>query len=206
MNMVPRSASIGGRRAIAAEGSVQRTDAVRDARSKPGQSVPPPPSSALPIRHLRWAVPVLSVVALTLPAAALREGSDVAPELLFPSILGEVVFPHKAHFNDMEISCRSCHHETNARALDIPHEEYFADFWIDCTTCHHPSSEPREAMSCSACHRCPVHCADETLSSKVVIHASCWGCHEIGTGAEASAGCVLCHSGPKQAWGAEEAP
>jgi len=143
------------------------------------------------------------VVALGLPVAA-DEDRVITPELVFSSTVGEVVFPHKAHFNDMEIACESCHHETNARMLDIPHREYFADFWIDCTTCHHPSEEPQKAMSCSACHHCPVHCTDETLSSKVVIHASCWGCHEIGTGAEASAACVSCHSGPKQAWHEDE--
>ena len=139
------------------------------------------------------------VVALGLPVAA-DEDRQITPELVFSSTVGEVVFPHKAHFNDMEIACESCHHETNARMLDIPHREYFADFWIDCTTCHHPSEEPQKAMSCSACHHCPVQCTDETLSSKVVIHASCWGCHEIGAGAEASASCVSCHSGPKRAW------
>ena len=102
--------------------------------------------------------------------------------------------------------CEACHHETNARMLDIPHVEYFADFWIDCTTCHHPSSEPQRAMSCSACHHCPTHCADETLSSKVVIHASCWRCHEVGAGAAASGACATCHAGPKRAWGDGERP
>lgn len=146
---------------------------------------------------------MVSAISLGLPAAA-DDHPEATPELVFSSTIGGVVFPHKAHFNDMEIACESCHHETNARMLDIPHREYFADFWIDCTTCHHPSEQPQKSMSCSACHHCPVHCADETLSSKVVIHANCWGCHEIGTGAEASAGCVSCHSGPKQAWREDE--
>lgn len=136
--------------------------------------------------------------------AVAGDGPAVTPNLVFSSSVGDVVFPHKVHFNDMEIACESCHHETNARMLDIPHKEYFADFWIDCTTCHHPSEQPRQPTSCSACHHNLVRCADETLSSKVVIHASCWECHEIGTGAEASAGCVSCHSGPKQSWHGEE--
>lgn len=148
---------------------------------------------------------VVTASAMLLGLAAIADDhQEVTPELVFSSTIGDVVFPHEAHFNDMEIACESCHHETNARMLDIPHREYFADFWIDCTTCHHPSEQPQKSMSCSACHHCPVHCADETLSSKVVIHANCWGCHEIGTGAEASAGCVSCHTGPKQAWRKDE--
>ena len=149
-------------------------------------------------------IAAMAAMVLLAAAAASEDGPSVAPELVFPSSVGEVVFPHKVHFNDMEIACESCHHETNARMLDIPHREYFADFWIDCTTCHHPSDQPRRAMSCSACHHCPVHCADETLSSKVVIHQSCWGCHEIGVGAEASSSCVTCHSGEKRSWSLEE--
>lgn len=141
-----------------------------------------------------------------LVSAAAGRDPTPAPELVFPSSLGEVVFPHQAHFNDMEIECEACHHETNARMLDIPHVEYFADFWIDCATCHHPSSEPQRAMSCSACHHCPTHCADESLSSKVVIHASCWRCHEVGAGAAASAACATCHAGPQRAWGDGEGP
>jgi hypothetical protein len=29
----------------------------------------------------------------------------------------------------------------------------------------------------------------------VVIHKSCWKCHEAETGAEAGAGCFECHAG-----------
>jgi Zn finger protein HypA/HybF involved in hydrogenase expression len=76
----------------------------------------------------------------------------------------------------------------------MPHPEYFEDFWIRCETCHHVAAEPGCAQSCSACHHgSPASIADETLSSKVVIHQSCWECHPTSTGREASLGCALCH-------------
>lgn len=113
--------------------------------------------------------------------------------LVFPSEVGTVTFSHKAHFNDMEIECQTCHHEVDAQKLKLPHPEYFADFWIDCQTCHHESDAPRPAQACRACHHRPTDSADETLSPKVVVHESCWSCHESGTGVEASRGCPTCH-------------
>jgi hypothetical protein len=123
--------------------------------------------------------------------------------ITFPSEVGAVEFPHKMHFNDMELDCQSCHHEVDARKLDYPHEEYFADFWIDCKICHPEQPGPAPAQSCDNCHhdasRCEG-CADETLSPKVVIHQSCWGCHEAGTGEQASRSCETCHSGDRTGW------
>jgi len=113
--------------------------------------------------------------------------------LVFPSEVGTVTFHHKAHFNDMEIGCQTCHHEVDARKLELPHPEYFADFWIDCQTCHHESDEARPAQACRTCHHRTTDSADETLSPKVVVHESCWTCHESGTGVEASRGCPTCH-------------
>lgn len=120
----------------------------------------------------------------------------------FPSAVGEVEFPHQMHFDDMEVECQTCHHEVNAANLDYPHEDYFADFWIDCRTCHRDNPEPTYAQACDHCHHdasaCKT-CADETLSPKVVIHLSCWQCHEIATGEAASRSCKTCHAGPKSA-------
>jgi hypothetical protein len=119
--------------------------------------------------------------------------------ILTEDAVGEVEFPHLEHVDDFGIECDECHHEINAAALDIPHEDYFEDFWIDCETCHGNGEPTREAVSCAECHHDqPGELSDETLSSKVVIHKSCWTCHEIGTGSEASSECVTCHSGPKK--------
>jgi hypothetical protein len=85
--------------------------------------VPGPTLTTQSRRRLRRAAAALAAAALALAPAAFGEDPEVAPELVFPSSVGEVVFPHKAHFNDMEIACSSCHHETNARMLDIPHRE-----------------------------------------------------------------------------------
>jgi len=108
----------------------------------------------------------------------------------------DVCFPHEVHVADLEIECETCHHETNAASLGSPHASYFDDFWIDCNTCHKPQGAPAASTACSGCHNgLPSDLADETLSSKVVIHQSCWECHEIGTGADASRSCSSCHSG-----------
>ena len=138
----------------------------------------------------------MMAIAIVARASTVTEQAASGPDVFVSeSSVGEVRFPHRAHFEDLEIDCRECHHETDARVLDIPHREYFQDFWIDCTTCHHASDTPRVPTSCSTCHVRRAGNADETLSSKVVIHASCWRCHEVGTGRDASAGCGQCHVG-----------
>ena len=101
-------------------------------------------------------------------------------------------------FEEFEFECATCHHYINAAKLEFPHENYFDDFWIDCKVCHHESGSAKlTAQSCSNCHHTlPTNIADETLSSKVVIHKNCWECHEVGTAEEASQNCKFCHTGP----------
>ena len=107
----------------------------------------------------------------------------------------DVRFPHEMHFANLEIECESCHHETRAETLKPPHPSYFEDFWANCETCHKPAGQSSDSMACSSCHHdSPTDLADETLSSKVVVHQICWGCHEVGTGANASRSCRFCHS------------
>ncbi len=114
---------------------------------------------------------------------------------LAPGALGPARFPHEKHATELEIACASCHHETNAKPLTLPHPEYFHDFWIDCAVCHRKQGDPPlEPQACSACHQArDGDATDQTLSAKVVIHKNCWTCHEVGTGAAASAGCKTCH-------------
>jgi hypothetical protein len=116
-----------------------------------------------------------------------------------PSSIGEVSFQHEYHFTELELECKTCHHEAMAATLKFPHEDYFKDFWIDCKICHHEARKTAlPAQACSNCHHTvPTTIADETLSAKVVIHKDCWKCHETGTGAEASQECKFCHQGPR---------
>ncbi len=111
--------------------------------------------------------------------------------------MGEIIFPHDEHVEEMELECDECHHETNAAPLDYPHEEYFDDLWIDCQACHRKAgSEDLEPQSCYECHNEKMKSiADEHLSPKVVLHRSCWECHEVETGPAASESCELCHTG-----------
>jgi hypothetical protein len=145
--------------------------------------------------------PVLWVLALPLPAgASLLEGEGPGPPAIVrsPAAIGQVLFPHSFHADDLGIECGDCHHEVNAQRLQMPHEEYFDDFWIDCRICHR-AEVVRAPGSCRDCHHgTPSTIADETLSSKVVVHKSCWGCHESGTGSEASRSCSFCHKGGEE--------
>jgi hypothetical protein len=142
----------------------------------------------------------LGMVAATLVSASAELAqAPVAPppsgEIVSPSAIGEVRFPHSLHAEELGFDCSDCHHETAASRLRMPHEEYFEDFWIDCRTCHVESDSPVAPQSCAGCHHAsPVSTADETLSAKVVVHRKCWECHDSGTGEEASQGCGFCHA------------
>jgi len=117
----------------------------------------------------------------------------------FPSSVGEVIFHHQMHIKDLGIKCVECHHQINAKKLNTPHPDYFKSSSIKCGVCHGESEKiEQKAYVCSQCHRTnPINIADETLSAKVVVHKSCWKCHAVGIGKEASKGCEKCHSGKK---------
>ena len=141
-----------------------------------------------------WIAPVIVLVA----AAGTPSSPGAAPDTASrddPAAIPPAYFPHDEHAEDFEIDCAECHHETDAAPLTFPHTDYFDDFWIDCRICHHePGAAAIEAQRCSACHHGPNgDITDETLSAKVVVHQSCWSCHEVGTGAEAAARCADCH-------------
>ena len=124
---------------------------------------------------------------------------EIPSEIDIPSSIGEVIFPHQMHIEDMEIECVECHHEINATKLITPHPEYFKSSWINCKICHNGSENIKQKIyTCSKCHHTTLtSIADETLSAKVVVHKKCWQCHDVETGKEASANCEMCHSGEK---------
>ena len=126
------------------------------------------------------------------PASAAGSGSSMPDVIVFESALGDVHFPHKRH---QKMRCNRCHHQIHARELDTPHEEYFEASWIKCQNCHESNSQFGDGyFKCSGCHHAdPESIIDETISSKVVIHESCWKCHKSGTGVTASEGCSYCH-------------
>jgi len=159
---------------------------------------------SLLVAALLVALPSLSVPPEGPGAGRLREEvSSAAPQeartaaVATPPLMGEVIFPHDEHSEEMEVECDECHHETNASPLAFPHPEMFDDFWVDCQICHHAEGSVRlEPQACSNCHSATTKdAADETLSAKVVIHERCWSCHEVGVGAEASDACEDCHTG-----------
>jgi hypothetical protein len=116
-------------------------------------------------------------------------------EILIESSVGYVIFPHDFHVTGVEMECVECHHQIHAVELDTPHPDYLASSWINCQACHNPDSASDQVYyQCGECHHTDQdNIADETLSSKVVVHKSCWKCHDTRTGVEASQGCVDCH-------------
>lgn len=135
------------------------------------------------------------VVLAPVPVAPADPESPAPVEIVSPSSVGEVVFPHQKHFEELSIGCGDCHHETSAAVLKMPHPQYFEDFWIDCAVCHREDDAPLASLSCSSCHpSAPTSIADQTLSAKVAIHRSCWRCHETGSGESATASCAQCHN------------
>lgn len=143
-----------------------------------------------------------SLLALWLAAAGatVQQGAPgpEPPELLrLPAPDGEVVFPHRAHTDDFGVECKVCHHELNARPLNTPHEGYLSDVEIDCQGCHGgQAGTDRPVLACSRCHQgSAASRGHQTLSAKAAIHQSCWACHEVRTGAQASKACPTCHAG-----------
>ena len=131
-----------------------------------------------------------------------EEQTDASPAdpgmpdiVTFNSSVGNVHFPHKLHVEDLELECVKCHHQISAVKLETPHPGYLESSWINCQLCHDPNQQTGKTYyKCSECHHDnPNNITDETLSSKVVTHKSCWTCHESGTGVKASKGCRGCH-------------
>ena len=131
-----------------------------------------------------------------------EEQTDASPAnpgmpdvVTFNSSVGNVLFPHKLHVEDLELDCVKCHHQISAVNLETPHPDYLKSSWINCQLCHDPNQRTDKThYKCSECHHeGPDNITDETLSSKVVTHKSCWTCHESGTGVKASKGCPECH-------------
>jgi len=122
--------------------------------------------------------------------------SNMPGEITFKSSVGDVLFDHKAHVKDQQVECVECHHQIHAGDLDTPHPDYMKSSWISCNICHDTESAKNgKYYKCSHCHLSnPDDIADETLSSKVVTHKSCWNCHEAGKGVEASKSCTECHA------------
>jgi hypothetical protein len=151
---------------------------------------------------METAMRVLSLVLLvalmaSAPASAAPADPEapVPAEIVSPTSVGEVVFPHGRHVEELEFACTECHHETRAAVLAMPHPQYFADFWIDCKVCHREGSAPLVPQACSACHHSSLsNIADQTSSVKVAVHRSCWRCHESGSGEKATANCAFCHN------------
>jgi len=123
------------------------------------------------------------------------EDASTLQEILIESSVGDVIFPHDFHVTGVDMECVECHHQIHAVELDTPHPDYLTSSWINCQACHSPESDSAQVYYlCGECHHENLsNIADETLSSKVVVHKSCWKCHDTRTGVEASQGCVDCH-------------
>jgi hypothetical protein len=131
--------------------------------------------------------------AATLEAPAKPARRPKMPNIVtFESSVGDVQFPHRVH---QKMGCKKCHHQINAEDLVTPHDEYLSSSGATCIRCHDEAQNNDVYYGCVKCHHSNLeNIADETLSSKVVLHKNCWNCHLSGTGAEASQRCSECHS------------
>jgi len=129
------------------------------------------------------------------PSDSSATSADMPDVVIFDSSVGEVHFPHKLHVEDLDLECMQCHHQIHAKELNTPHPGYLTSSWISCQSCHNTNSaDSKKYYKCVDCHHLnPANVADETLSSKVVVHKSCWKCHASGTGVQASESCSDCH-------------
>ena len=149
---------------------------------------------------------IFGILAVGLQLSAQEEPStktaeSTAPDIIhFPSPVGEVAFPHRMHSEDLGMDCADCHHPIKAAPIESPHPQYFEKSDVKCQSCHHASDSTSPQQKCAACHDRDAVIPNHELSSKVAIHQTCSGCHEIGTGKDAAASCVVCHSGPKSPW------
>ena len=143
----------------------------------------------------RWAEIAHPVPSVDESSDSPATNPDLPNMVTFESSVGDVHFPHKLHVEDLELECMECHHQIHAVVLDTPHPDYMESSWIKCQICHELNSEmSKKYYKCSDCHHSDLeNIADETLSSKVVVHKSCWKCHASGTGVQASEGCADCH-------------
>ena len=150
---------------------------------------------------IKYFLAAASVILLAVSHSPSKADTEtIPPEKRFSSTLGEVIFQHQKHIREHGIKCPVCHHPVIAKKLDTPHPAYFRSSPVDCKVCHNDSEKTKKTVyTCSGCHRSnPISIADETLSSKVVIHKMCWDCHEVGTDKESSKLCKKCHSGEKR--------
>jgi len=133
--------------------------------------------------------------------AGTKPAAPVPPkEVVFPGPVGQVVFPHAMHVDDVGASCTDCHHPVTAPKLETPHPQYFKECQVPCASCHHSGGEVHASHNCGSCHKEPGPSTSRVPSIKVAMHRTCGNCHDIGTGKDASASCSFCHKGPRTPW------
>ncbi len=149
----------------------------------------------------RGLLPVLAAMAVAAaPFLAASDGTEDAGDMVFPSVVGEVHFPHDFHVEELEVECEACHHPVTGSVLDTPHPDYLSGCGVECTTCHGGVGRNVEEMNCESCHAAAFRVGHQRLSLKVAVHRTCSTCHEMGTGSVAGASCKTCHSGPPRPW------
>lgn len=152
-----------------------------------------------------WAA-VLLLVGLGLEKAVAQSQGNVPKhgppeELVFPSPIGAVTFPHALHVSDLGASCPDCHHPAAAPPLNTPHPQWLPKAGHQCLACHGKKETLASHFACGDCHSQPLPASHGVIPSrKVAIHLTCARCHELGTAQDASKACVHCHGGPKAAW------
>lgn len=163
------------------------------------------PCSHIHLTHTLWAM-VLLLVGFV-PSRTVAQSQKNVPghappeELVFPSPIGTVTFPHAFHVSDLGASCPDCHHPAAAPPLNTPHPQWLPKAGHQCLACHGKKETLASHFACSDCHSQPVPGSRGVVPSrKVAIHLTCARCHELGTAQDASKACGNCHGGEKAPW------
>lgn len=158
---------------------------------------------------------IVAVIGYTLP----KEEEPIPQRVLFENTAGNVVFDHILHAETYNISCETCHHESDQPREDVQkcgachgvdfeknhfkehHTKTFNDLDA-CVTCHHMELKPAKwdhhihateyGLSCQDCHHNDTDIEPEPQN--------CANCHQ-GTGDEVIPGikeavhvkCAACH-------------
>ncbi|MDM8524178.1 cytochrome c3 family protein [Desulfococcaceae bacterium HSG8] len=132
---------------------------------------------------------ILLIVGIVSYAASSTEVPDEPVRLMFECATGKVLFDHKIHASEYDLSCGSCHH----------HPED-AEESLACRECHVLPADGSAPESCADCHEPDDFEIEAIVKKSDVLHSQCIGCHEEndaevnGRGAEECSSCHVSYS------------
>jgi len=126
---------------------------------------------------------VLLVVGVLSYTAFSAKVPDEPLRVVYKGAAGSVLFDHKTHTADYDLSCTACHHH--------PAELEEGAAVESCSACHEFPKDGALPQSCLACHEEGDVDLETTPGKTDAFHGQCVGCHK-----DSGAGpveCAACH-------------